>query len=124
MHAPPQKVVNRAETLAPQRPSVAGGPTLRSPYTSRFVDTIVAREARVVSVGGKALFRTSEGKLVELPPDVTAEEAIRTEAEAKAAEKRLGKGPPPKPVPDVKKLAGKEVKKEPPKLKARGKGPD
>jgi hypothetical protein len=124
MHAPPQKVVNRAETLAPQRPSAAGGPTLRSPYTSRFVDTIVAREARVVSVGGKDLFRTSEGKLVELPSEITIDEAIRLEREALAAQKQLGKGPPPGPVPDVKKLAPKELKKEPPKLKARGKAPD
>jgi hypothetical protein len=61
------------------------------------------------------LYRTSDGRLVELPPDLTAEEAARLETEAKAAEKKLGKGPPPKPVPDVKKIAKKEDKREKPK---------
>src|SRR5436190_24162735 len=118
-HAPPQKVVNRAEPLVPQRAaSAAGGPTARSPYTSRFVGDIVARQAQPApSDSGKQMFRTSDGKLVELPPDVTVEEAAQLEAEAKAAEKHLGKGPPPRPVPDVKKIPGKEVKKEAPKLK-------
>jgi hypothetical protein len=125
MHAPPQKVINRAETLAPQRTvTAAGGLTLRSPYTSRFVGDIIARQPQPAPSDGKQMFRTSEGKLVELPPDITVEEAAQLEAEAKAAEKRLGKGPAPKPVPDVQKLAKKEVKKEAPKPKARGRGLD
>lgn len=64
---------------------------------------------------GKDYYRTSEGKLEELPPDITYEEAVKLEAEAKAGLKKIGKGPPPQPVPDVKKLA----KKETPKDKAR-----
>ena len=67
------------------------------------------------------MYRTSDGKLVELPPDMTVEEAARLEAEAKTAEKRLGKGPPPKPVPDVRELVRKEGKKEKPKPEAKGK---
>ena len=46
---------------------------------------------------------------------MTDEEVTKLEAEATAAEKKLGKGPPPKPVPDVKKLARKEEKKRAPK---------
>jgi hypothetical protein len=75
--------------------------------------------AAAASDGGKRMFRTSDGKMVELPPDLTAEEAARLESEAKAAEKRLGKGPPPKPVPDVKKLSKKE-KPEKPRPGAKG----
>jgi len=98
---------------------------MRSPYTSRFVGDIVARQAQPApSADGKQMFRTSDGQLVELPPDITVEEAAKLEAEAKAAEKQLGKGPAPKPVPNVQKLAKKEVKKEAPKLKPKGKGPD
>lgn len=75
----------------------------------------------IETVGGKRLFRTTEGKLVELPPDITDEEVTRLAAEAVAAEQKLGKGPPPKPVPDVKKLPKKQEKKEKPKAEAKGK---
>jgi hypothetical protein len=60
---------------------------------------------------GKDYFKTREGKLIELPGDITASEAAQMEADALAAEKQLGKGPPPQPVPDVKKLDKKEDKK-------------
>lgn len=60
---------------------------------------------------GKRLYRTADGKLIELPSDISYEQAAKLEAEAKAAEKQIGKGPPPQPVPDVKKLAKKEDKK-------------
>jgi len=76
----------------------------------------------LINLGGKQLYRMSDGRVVELPPDMTIEEAARLEAEAKAAEKKLGKGPPPKPVPDVKQLDKKEVKKSKPELGAKGKG--
>src|SRR5512139_4092673 len=61
-----------------------------------------------ITIGGKTLYRMRNGKLVELPEGMTVEEAARLEAEAQAALQRLGKGPPPKPVPDAKKLAKKE----------------
>ena len=60
---------------------------------------------------GKDYFKTRDGKLIELPSDITASEAAQMEADAVAAEKQLGKGPPPQPVPDVKKLDKKEDKK-------------
>lgn len=69
---------------------------------------------------GKDYFKTREGKLIELPSDMTASEAAQLEADAIAAEKQLGKGPPPQPVPDVKKLDKKEDKKT--QLKPHGKG--
>jgi hypothetical protein len=74
-----------------------------------------------VQVLGKQFYRTSEGKLIELPPDMTYEQAAQLEAEAKAALKQIGKGPPPQPVPDVKKLATKEERKDKPKPAAKGK---
>jgi len=70
--------------------------------------------ATTSSNDGKRTFRTRNGEVVELPADMTAEEATKLEAEAKAAEKQLGKGPPPKPVPDVKKPAQKDGKKAKP----------
>ncbi|HEX7771935.1 MAG TPA: hypothetical protein VF435_05905, partial [Pyrinomonadaceae bacterium] len=66
---------------------------------------------RLPQVLGKGLFRTHDGKIIELPKDITVEEAAKLEAEALAAQKKIGKGPPPKPVPDVKKLDKKETKK-------------
>ena len=76
---------------------------------------------------GKDYFRNREGKLIELPSDMTASEAAQLEAEALASEQKLGQGPPPQPVPDVKKLDKKEDKKTqlkaPPKKKpGKGKG--
>ena len=60
-----------------------------------------------------------DGKLVELPPDMSYQEAVKLVSEGQAAMKRIGKGPQPKPVEDVKKLD----KREPPaKPKAAGKG--
>ena len=66
---------------------------------------------RLPQILGKGLFQTHDGKIIELPKDMTAEEAARLEAEALAAQKKIGKGPPPQPVPDVKKLDKKEDKK-------------
>jgi len=72
-----------------------------------------------ITLFGKLYFKTREGELVELPSDITYEEAVTLEAEAKAAETRLGKGPQPQPVPDAKKLVKKEEAKKP---KAAAKG--
>ena len=66
------------------------------------------------------MYLTRDGKWIELPSDITFEEATRLEADAIAAEKKLGKGPPPQPVPDVRRLDKKEVK-EKPKAAAKGK---
>jgi hypothetical protein len=51
---------------------------------------------------------------------MTAAQAAKLEAEASAAQNKLGKGPPPQPVPDVKKLAKKEEKKDKPKPPGKG----
>jgi hypothetical protein len=59
--------------------------------------------SKIVKVLGKTMFRNHEGKLIELPSDISGEEAIKLEAEALAAQTKIGKGPPPKPVPDVTK---------------------
>ena len=82
---------------------------------------------RLPQILGKGLFQTHDGKIIELPKGMTADEAARLEAEALAAQKKIGKGPPPQPVPDVKKLDKKEDKKTqlkaPPKKKpGKGKG--
>lgn len=59
--------------------------------------------SKIVQALGKTWFRNHEGKLIELPSDISGEEAIKLEAEALAAQTKIGKGPPPKPVPDVTK---------------------
>ena len=64
------------------------------------------------------MYRTGDGMMVELPPDMTAEEAARIEVDARAAQQKLGKGPPPKSVPDVRKPAPKPARTELPKQRA------
>ncbi len=66
------------------------------------------------------MFITSERQLVEVPEGWTIAQLIKLEVDAKASEKKLGRGPAPKPVPDVKKLVKKEQKKEKPKPEAKG----
>lgn len=66
---------------------------------------------RVSNEGGKRMYKMADGKSIELPADMTAEEAARLEAEGNAAKKSLGKGPAPKPVPDVKAKAKAKEKK-------------
>ncbi|WP_043113950.1 hypothetical protein [Solimonas soli] len=69
------------------------------------------RDARVSSIlSGKPLYRMSDGRLVELPKGMTAQETAMLEAEARAAQQKLGKGPAPKPVPEVRKAADKREK--------------
>ena len=73
---------------------------------------------------GKEYYRTRrEGKLIELPSEMTASEVAQLEADAIASEQKLGKGPPPQPVPDVKKLDKKEDKKTQLKPHPKGKKP-
>lgn len=95
-HAPVQSASAQAASRAPE--SSGRAPELR--------------DARVSSIlSGKALYRMSDGRLVELPDDMTAEDAAQLEREAKAAQQKLGKGPAPKPVPEVRKAADKSQKK-------------
>jgi hypothetical protein len=130
------KTVNRPATVrqvpaaapvrvAPASPAQLPGTApvsrkLESPYTARFADAIAQMNGRAAAREvPDGFYRTGDGKLVELPDGVTAQDAAKLEAEAKAAEKKLGQGPPPKPVPDVKKLLPKPAKKEAPKPHAR-----
>ncbi|MDH5576884.1 MAG: hypothetical protein OEZ09_00345 [Betaproteobacteria bacterium] len=73
----------------------------------------------VVAVDGLRMYLMRSGAWIKLPDDMTAEQAAQLEAEGAAAEKRLGKGPAPEPVPDVKKPAKKEAVKEPRKQRRR-----
>lgn len=107
-HAPPNRapvaaVAERVATSAPRGP-LAGAP-----------------DARVSSIlSGKPLYRMSDGRIIELPEGMTAQEAARLEADAKAAQQKLGKGPPAKPVPDVRKPADKKEKKGGPHARGAG----
>ena len=94
--------------------------TTATPSSPQFSTLLTKTE----SDGGKRMFRTSDGKTVELPDDMTAEEAAKLESEAKAAQQKLGKGPRPKPIPNVKQAAKKEGKtaKPNPEGKKAGKG--
>ena len=58
--------------------------------------------------GGMRLVRTAEGKMIEVPPEVTDEELARMQGQAAAAQALIGKGPAPQPVPNVKQPAKKE----------------
>ena len=73
-----------------------------------------------VKILGKMYYRTADGQVVELPSDMTVDQVVQLEKDARAAVTKIGKGPPPQPVPDVKKLDKKEDKKT--KLKAFEKG--
>lgn len=75
---------------------------------------------RLPILGGKRFVRTAEGKVVEVPEEVSDEELARMKTETEAAQAKLGKGPAPKPVPEVKEPAKKEGKLA--KGKAEGKG--
>src|SRR5215216_367814 len=93
--------------VTPARPRApAATPTVRSkaqlngPPTIRLSTTTATQPS--AAADGKRMYRTSDGKMVELPADMTSEEAAKLEREAQAAQTKLGKGPPPQPVPDVK----------------------
>jgi hypothetical protein len=76
-----------------------------------------------IPVLGKRIVRTSDGKMVDVPDEVTDEELARMEADNAAAEAKLGKGPAPKPVHNVKEPAKKEGKQAKGKAEGRaGKG--
>ncbi|HVZ08886.1 eCIS core domain-containing protein [Rhodopila sp.] len=62
------------------------------------------------SDGGRT-YRMLDGRTIELPDDMTAAEAHQLEMDGMAAKRRLGLGPPPKPVPDGHKPAEKGKKK-------------
>lgn len=74
----------------------------------------------VVGIGGIRWYRMRNGQWIRLPDDMTAEQAAQLEAEGAAAEKKLGKGPPPQPVSEVRKPAPKPPKPEAAKPKRRG----
>jgi len=74
-----------------------------------------------VEMLGKLYYRTADGKIIEMPSDMTKEQVIKLEADARAAITRIGKGPPPQPVPDVRKLDKKTDKKTQLKPFAKGK---
>ena len=102
-------------------------PTLASPSPAREPARTPAAAAKpsapaghVIAVAGIRLYRMRSGQLIELPPDITNEQAARLEADGAAAEMRLGRRPAPTPVPDVRKPAKGEPKSEPPKRAARG----
>jgi hypothetical protein len=65
---------------------------------------------RIPGLLGKRMVRSAEGKMIVVPPEVSDDELARMEAETAAAEAKLGKGPAPQPVPQVKLPAKKEGK--------------
>ncbi len=75
--------------------------------------------ASVSDSNGKRMYRMSTGQMVELPTDMSMEDAAKLESEANAAQKKL-KGPSPKVIPDIKEKAKLKDKKES-KAKPKGK---
>jgi len=103
LQTPAQRLVNRPPQPVPAALAVAAA----------------SRPGPVVGIGGLRMYRMRTGSWIKLPEDMTAEQAAQLEAEGAAAEKALGKGSPPQPVPEVKKPAKKEALKEPPKRRRR-----
>src|SRR5690349_17354959 len=103
-----------AQTTEERQASAAARMPARGP---QFADASVS-----TVLSGKPLYRMSDGRLVELPEGMTAEEAAKLERDAKAAQQKLGKGPPPKPVPDVRKPPDKRDKTGKPKGRGKGGG--
>ena len=54
-----------------------------------------------IAVGAARTFRTREGSVVELPADLTLEDATRLETEGTVAASRIGRRAPPQPVPAI-----------------------
>ncbi|HEY4471342.1 MAG TPA: DUF4157 domain-containing protein, partial [Stellaceae bacterium] len=50
-------------------------------------------------------YRMRDGRVIDLPDDMTRADAAKLEADGEAAKRHLGQGPPPQPVPDVRKPA-------------------
>ncbi|MFA7060890.1 MAG: hypothetical protein WC156_08735 [Pedobacter sp.] len=109
-----QKTATRSETF---QPAAVRPLAQRKAVTGHVPDE--QSQSRTVAIGGIRLYLTREAKLIELPPELTDAEAAKLEAEGSVAEKKLGKGPAPKPVRDPKRVAAKEVKKEKTKPKAK-----
>ena len=114
--AAPRTTAPATSTPRPAPPPRRSSEPSKKPAVRTTLPPAILLRQRLTPPG---MFLTGDDKLIELPPDLTLEEAVRLEFEGKAAEKKLGKGPAPKPVPDVKKLSKKEEK---PKPKAAGKG--
>lgn len=111
----PPEPVRAAAPGAAHSPS--GGRAQQSPYAARFEGSVVQRGTILETlIGDKRLFRTREGELVELPDDVTAEQAAKLEADAVVATQRLGKGPAPQAVPP--RRPSPPIKPSPVKAKA------
>ena len=53
------------------------------------------------------LYRMRDGRIIELPGDMTHAQAAQLEADAAQAQQKLGRRPPPQPVPEVRKAADK-----------------
>ena len=53
------------------------------------------------------LYRMRDGRVIELPDDMTRAQAAQLETEAAQAQQKLGRRPPPQPVPAVHKPADK-----------------
>ena len=90
------------------------GTTVRertAPQLARAEGVGNAPAGPIVTIAGQNLYRMLDGRIVQLPEDMTAEQAAKLEREALAAQKQLGKGAPPQPVPDVRKPADKGERK-------------
>ncbi len=72
-------------------------------------------------LGDTTFFKARTGEVIELPEDMTAEQATKLEDEAIAAERRLAELPAPKPVPEAHKASPKPGKTPLPKQKPRSK---
>src|SRR5574341_483698 len=117
--------VSPAPSITLTKPATAIAPAT-APVTARVAQEPTGPPSmflggKPIELMGKLYYRMANGNLIELPEDMTKEQVIQLEADARAALTKIGKGPPPKPVPDVKKLDKREDKKTQLKPFAKGK---
>jgi len=92
------------ETAAPS-PAAAVSREGRAPLDARVSALLHQHDAEQANGGDSRKYRMSDGRLIDLPDDMTAEQAARLEVEARNAQNKLGKKPRPPAVPEVHKPA-------------------
>lgn len=97
--------VSPAREAASPSPAATASREGRAPLDARVSALLHQHDAEQANGGDSRMYRMSDGRLIELPDDMTAEQAAKLEVEARNAQKKLGKKPRPPAVPQVHKPA-------------------
>ncbi|MCK9688554.1 hypothetical protein [Scleromatobacter humisilvae] len=102
------RIAASARAQAQAQGQARPAPSFADPRASTL---LTSRNVASTPAGDKRVFRSRDGKNIELPDDMSYEQAAQLERDALSAQAHLGKGPPPQPVPEVRKPADKKPKK-------------